>query len=58
MKKPKNQAAEMIEQLTIDTDKMQSDLDTYVAGRKELIQKNLDTIAVLQALAEWEDVPE
>ena len=58
MKTPKNQAAEMVVQMTEETTKMQNDLDTYVSGRQELIQKNLDTIAVLESVAEWDEVPD
>jgi hypothetical protein len=58
MRTPKNQAAEMVAQLTSDTALLQNDLDLYAASRQEIIQKNMDTIAVLESMAEWDEVPD
>ena len=55
MKTPTNSAAEMIAQLTADNLSVQNALDAYTSDCQTRIQKNTETIALLEPVAEWSD---
>lgn len=54
MLKPTNSAAEQIVSLT----SINADIDTQIATLQATQQRNLETIAAFEQIAEWEDVEE